>query len=126
MASLAFSQGAGRVALGVGTAGGGVVSVANPEGVDVIVTFCALDIGTPSTGASTIDVGIGTGATTSYDTLLDGQSGATAGVLTNGVNGGTNGKAHLLWPAASYLTASQASGAVAGIVGELICRYIIR
>lgn len=126
MAALTFSNGAARTALGTGTSGGGVVSVANPEGVDVYVTFAALDIGTGSTGASTIDVGIASGATTSADNLIDGRSGATAGVYTNASDPGSNGKTGQLWPAASYLTASQASGAVAGIAGELIVKYVIR
>lgn len=126
MANLEFSNGAARVALATGTSAGGVVSVANPEGVDLIVTFACLDIGTGSSNASTIDVGIAANGTTSSDNLIDGRSGATAGIYTNATDPGGNGKAAVLWPAASYLTASQASGAVAGIAGELIVRYIQR
>ncbi len=69
-----FDQGAYRIQLGnAGAAGGDMASVLNPFGEDVIITFAALNITTASTGASTIDVGVGSSATTAYDTLIDGH-----------------------------------------------------
>jgi len=119
-----YDQGAFRIQLAnTGSAAADMASVANPFGEAVIVTSAILNITTQSTGASTIDVGIGSSASTSYDTLIDGQSGATAGVFAEK---GTNGKLVNLWPTTSYLTVSEASGDVAGLAGELLITFITR
>jgi hypothetical protein len=120
----AFDQGAFRIQLGnAGAAGGDMASVLNPFGEAVIITERILNITTQSTGASTIDVGVGASATTAYDTLIDGQSGAAAGVFAEY---GTNGKRAVLWPTDQYLTVSEASGDVSGLAGELIIRTLPR
>lgn len=122
-----YDQGGFRIALAnTGAAAADMCSVLNPEGVDLIVVRCIVNITTASTGASTIDAGIGASASTLYDTLIDGLSGATAGVYDAIENGGTNGDACQLWPAGQYLTCSEASGDVAGLVGELIVQWITR
>lgn len=119
-----FDEGVFRITLAnTGAAAADMASVLNPEGVAVVVTQCWLDITTASTGASTIDVGIGSSASTSYDNLIDGQSGATAGCVGEK---GTNGKQVKEWAAANYITVSEASGDVAGLVGELCVRYFPR
>ena len=119
-----FDRGAYRIQLGnVGAAAGDMASVLNPFSEAVIVTSAVLNITTASTGASTIDVGIGTSATTAYDTLIDGHSGATAGVFAAK---GSNGLLVNLWPTTSYLTVSEASGDVVGLAGELIITFIPR
>ena len=119
-----FDDGAYRADLGVGTSGGGVVSLANPFGRPVVVTGVALSITTASTGASTIDVGIAAGATTSADNLIDGRSGATIGTFASGgADAGTNGKSAQVWGTTQFLTASQASGAVAGLAGKLVIKF---
>lgn len=119
-----YDRGAYRIQLGnAGSAAGDMAAVLNPFGEDVIVTFAALNITTVSTGASTIDVGIGASASTAYDNLIDGHSGATAGVYAEK---GTNGKLVKLWPSTEYLTVSEASGDVTGFVGELLIKYVPR
>lgn len=119
-----YEQGGFRIALAnTGAAAADMASVLNPTGEAVIVTKCIVNITTASTGASTIDVGIGSSASTSYDNLIDGLSGATAGAYADL---GTNGKRAKLWPAAEYLTASEASGDVAGLAGELIVQWVTR
>lgn len=120
----ALDQGAFRIQLGnAGAAGGDMAAVLNPFGEDVIIIFAALNITTQSTGASTIDVGVGSSASTAYDTLIDGHSGATAGVFAAK---GTNGLLVNLWTTSQYLTVSEASGDVAGLAGELIIRTLPR
>ena len=119
-----FDRGGYRIQLGnAGAAAGDMASVANPFGEAVIVTQCILNITTQSTGASTIDVGIAADGTTSADNLIDGHSGATAGVFAAK---GTNGLLVKLWDTTQYLTASEASGDVAGLAGELIIKVIPR
>jgi hypothetical protein len=120
-----FSGGAYRADLAAADTAGGVLSLANPEGVPVFITRVVLNVTTTSTAAATLDIGVGASATTLYDTLIDGVDVGTAVIVAdNIVNKGTNGKEGLLWPAAYFLTASKASGAAAGLVGELIVEYV--
>ena len=107
-----------KVALAAGTAAGGVLSWANPAGASIIVHNIVLDITTQSTGASTIDVGVAANGTTSSDTLIDGVSGAAAGVFNSATNAGSNGSMSRKLTSTQFITASQASGAVAGLVGS--------
>lgn len=119
-----YSNGALRADLATATAAGGVLALANPFGKDVYVTFFGLELTTQSTGAGTVDAGIAANATTLSDNLIDGVSTAAAGVFTNAGSPGTNGKTGQKWGASQYLTVSQASGAVAGLVGRAIIRVI--
>lgn len=115
-----------KVALAALDTGGGVLSVLNPEGVDLIIPSggLVLDVTTAATAACTLDAGIGSGATTKYDNLIDGVDVNTAiGVFDNGVDNGTNGGPKK-WPAGEYLTVSMASGAAAGLAGYAYIRYI--
>ena len=106
------------------TTAGGVLSLANPEGVDLIVTRLVLDITTEATGAATVDGGIAANGTTSSDTLIDGADvGTAAGVFDNIENGGTNGKAAARWDSDEYLTIT-ASATLAGLVGNAYIEYI--
>ena len=107
-----------KVALAAGTAAGGVLSWANPAGASIIVHNIALDITTQSTSASTIDVGVAANGTTSSDTLIDGVSGAAAGVFNSATNAGSNGSMSRKMTSTQFITASQATGAVAGLVGS--------
>jgi hypothetical protein len=127
MTDSSFSKGAHRATLtaATGTTGGAVLSLANPEGVDIIITRLILDITTPSTGAATIDAGIAANGTTSADNLIDGASVATAAkVLDNIADVGTNGKSRQKWGASQFLTIT-ASATLAGMVGEAIIDYVI-
>jgi len=117
--------GAYKVALTAveGTTAGGALSLANPEGVDLIVTRLILDITTEATGAATVDAGIAANGTTSADNLIDGGDvGSAAAVLDNIENGGTNGKAAIKWEDSQYLTIT-ASATLAGLVGNAYIEY---
>jgi myosin-crossreactive antigen len=107
-----------KVALAAGTAAGGVLSWANPAGASIIVHNIAIDITTGSSVASTIDVGVAANGTTLSDTLIDGVSAATAGVFNSATHAGTNGRMSRKVASTEFVTASQASGAVAGLVGS--------
>ncbi len=114
-----------KVALAtVGTAGG-VFAWANPTGVDILVGPVVLNVTTKSTGASTVDVGVAANGTTSNDTLIDGVDTGTATIRANTVkNAGTNGVSFVLCTSTQYITASQASGDVSGLVGFAYITYV--
>ena len=119
-------KGAYKVALtaATGTTAGGVLSLANPEGADLIVTRLVLDITTEATGAATVDAGIAANGTTSADNLIDaGDVGAAVAVLDNIEDGGTNGQAVYKWGSSQYLTVT-ASATLAGLVGNAYIEYI--
>jgi len=106
------------------TAGGDALSVANPEGVDVIVTRLIVDVTTPATGAANVDAGIAANGLTSADNLVDGLDvGAAAILADNHENPGTNGKALFKWGSSQYLTVTP-SASLAGLVGNVYVEYI--
>ncbi len=120
-----FSNGSYRHTLSATAGGGGAAALANPEGRTVYVTACLLNITTKTTAACTIDVGIAANGTTSADDLIDGlDANAAAGVFSNLLNPGSNGKAGQPWGTTEYLTVSEKTGAIAGLVGEVIVEYI--
>lgn len=107
-----------------GTTAGGALRIANPEGVDLIVTRVILDITTPATGAATMDVGIAANGTTSSDTLFDGVDVGTASAIFDNIDDqGTNGQSVLRWGSTQYLTGT-ASATLAGLVGNVYIQYI--
>lgn len=114
-----------KVALGTGTSGGGVFSWQNPENRDIIIDRIMLNITTKATSAATVDVGAtATSATTSSDNLIDGLDvNAAVGLFDNITDKGTNGKSRQLLASGKWVTASQASGAVAGLVGFAYISY---
>ncbi len=108
------------------TVGGGVFSLLNPEGADLLITRVLLDITTEATGAATVDAGIAAAATTSSDTLIDaGDVGSAAALLDNAdaTDQGTNGKASRKWGSAQYLTIT-ASATLLGMVGNIYIEYV--
>lgn len=114
-----------KVALAALDTAGGVLSLANPEGVALIVKRIILDVTTKSTGACTVDAGIAANGTTSADNLLDGLDvGTAAGVFDNIENQGTNGVGAKKWGTTEYLTISKATGAAAGLVGNAYIEYV--
>ncbi len=114
-----FDRGFYRIQLGnAGAAAADMAAVLNPCGEEMLITFAALNITTASTGASTIDVGVA-GTAVSADNLIDGHSGATAGVFAAK---GSNGLLVKIWAADGYVTVSEASGDVAGLAGELLLK----
>jgi len=118
-------KGAYKYVLAAVDAAGGVLSLANPEGVDLIVTRLVLDVTTAATVACTVDAGIAANGTTSADNLVDGLDvNAAAGVFDNIGDGGTNGKSRQRWESDQYLTVSVASGASAGLAGNAYVEYV--
>lgn len=100
--------------------GGGVFSVANPCTGAWMVTRVVVNRTTATSGVCTVDIGVhASSPTTLNDGLIDGlNANATAANGENNfANAGTNGKAQQWGPAGSYLNASVASGASAGLVG---------
>lgn len=105
---------------------GGVLAWKNPEPGAILVTRLILDVTTTATGACTLDAGTAADGTTSNDGLLDGVDvGTAAGVFDNLGNAGSNGRARQRLAAGSYVTVSQASGAVAGLVGSALIAYVV-
>lgn len=102
---------------------GAILAWANPEGVAIIVTDLMLDITTQSSGACTVDAGVAADGTTLNDTLIDGVSVAATGVKNSQKHAGTNGVGAARVGATQYITASTASGAVAGLVGNAYITY---
>lgn len=106
--TLAITGGAGST--------GVFASLANPFGADVIIQDSWLVIGTQSTGASTLDIGVAANGTTSSDTIIDGLSGAAAGLFNTR---GVNGAALRRWNANQFVNVAEASGDVNGLVATL-------
>lgn len=96
-------------------------NIPNPHGQELLIHSAAVIIDTVSTGASTVDVGVGATATTASDTLIDGVSLATLGTVSAiGTNGGQR-----TWGASQFVTIGEASGDVAGFIGRLTVQYSI-
>jgi len=115
-----------KVALAALDTAGGVASIANPEGVEVLVTRVVIDVTTASTAACTVDAGIAANGTTLSDILIDGLDvNAAAGTFDNITEKGTNGKSRQAWGASQFLTISKASGAAAGLAGSVYIEYVI-
>lgn len=116
-------KGAYKVALAALDTAGGILAMANPEGVDLIVTKLVLNVITVATAACTVDAGIAANATTSADNLIDGQD-VNAATGAFGSPSGTNGKPAVLWASNQYLTVSKVTGAAAGLAGYAYIEYI--
>lgn len=115
-----------KIALAAADTAGGVASIANPEGVEVLVTRVVIDVTTASTAACTVDAGIAANGTTLSDNLVDGLDvNAAAGTFDNITDKGTNGKSRQSWGAGQFLTISKASGAAAGLAGSVYVEYTI-
>lgn len=104
---------------GASGSSGVFASAANPFGADVLITGLYVRITTQSTGASTLDIGIGANATTSNDGLIDGLSGAAAGLFTNFEDAGTNGEVSMVWGSSQFLNVAEASGDVDALVATV-------
>jgi hypothetical protein len=115
------------VPLGAADTPGGVLAWQNPEGQDILVNQVVLDVVADSTGASTVDVGTTTvGPTTSSDNLIDGLDTGSAPILADNLqNHGTNGKTVQRLAAGKWITASKASGSVAGLAGQARIEYLL-
>jgi len=105
--------------------GGGIFSWANPESGDILIEHVALVVTTKTSAACTVDVGTtSVSATTPSDNLIDGKDiNAAIGTFTNIESAGTNGKLMQRLAAGKWVTASVASGASAGLVGDYEIYY---
>lgn len=101
----------------VGTTGGGLLSKANPEGVDLIITRAVVDVTEASDAAGTFNLGIAADGVTGADNLIDGGDFNADAALDNIINKGSNGKELLRWPSGSYLTMTKATGATSAEIG---------
>jgi hypothetical protein len=114
-----------KVDLVASDAAGGVFAWQNHHNEAVLVTRVVIDLTTAATGAGTLDVGMtATSAATSADNLIDGLNvNAATGVFDNVENQGTNGTGAQKVAAGKWVTASKATGNMAGIVGAAFIHY---
>lgn len=118
-------KGAYSVTLAKANGNGGLAAIANPEGVDLIITRCVLNVITAAGSAITADIGVAANGSTSADNLLDGVSINTAVSQDNISQAGTNGKATQKWTTTQYVTATpSADPAASALVGTLLLEYI--
>ena len=117
------------MALTASDAAASVFSWQNPEASAVLVTRVLIDATTKAAAACTLDVGTDGDGTGSANTLLDGLDvNAATGVFDNIADKGTNGKERQRLDAkggtTDYITASKATGATAGLVGNAYIFYV--
>lgn len=92
----------------------------NTTGYDLMACV-QLDVTTASTGAATLDIGVGATDVTG-DKLIDGVDvNAAAGVFAS--PSGTNGRAWQKVPAGYFVSAFRASGDPSGMVADLYVTY---
>ena len=125
-----MSEGKGclRVALVAGTTftGGDVLSLANPEGADLIITRFIINITTAATGTPSANAGVAADGVTSSDNLIDGCAiGSAVAHFDNADStlAGTNGRASQPWDSDEYVTVTPSASAV-GLVGYAYIEYI--
>ena len=106
-------------------AAGGIISLQNSFGTNLIVTRMVIYLTATNGEAMTIDVGIGSGASTSYNTLIDGLNvNSETGAFDNIKDKGDDGEEIHLWTSAHYITASMKTGAAAAIAGKYAVHVI--
>lgn len=108
----------------VAATGGAIASVANPEGVPLVISDVKIYVTTPSTGAATISVGIAAAATTSDNDMIDALdiNGASAGDAYHGMTALAAKGAAQVWSTTQYLTAT-GSADTTGFAGKLYVQY---
>lgn len=106
------------------TTGGDALGLANPEGVDLIITRFILRITTPANGSANVDAGVAADATTSSDTLIDEVDvGSAAALFGNIDDQGTNGQSVEEWGSDEYVTVTP-DATLAGLVGTYYIEYV--
>tara|TARA_R100001594_G_scaffold25875_3_gene50422 strand:+ start:10369 stop:10956 length:588 start_codon:yes stop_codon:yes gene_type:complete len=109
-----------RGALSASDSTAGVFQAQNTYGSDLLITRAMIYVTTVSSGACTIDVGVGSSSSTSYDNLLDGiDVNGSTGVSDNikSLVAGDNGRSVVVWKNNEYVNASKKTGATSGLVG---------
>jgi hypothetical protein len=112
--------------LGVVDTGGGIFSLQNSLGYDVLVTRLLLNITTAaSTAVSQGSFGYTTTSTGSTSNLIDTLSlSAATGLFDNITDKSTNGKSRQIWVNGNYLTGSKTSGSASGLAGYAYIEYV--
>lgn len=118
------------VALAAVDTAGGLFAWENPEASKVLVTGLRVHVTTAASGACTADIGPAVDGTTLNDTGIDGLDvNAATGVFDYEDGGGANGNKYLVVDenggTTSFITGSVASGASAGIVGNVYIEYVL-
>ena len=96
---------------------GGLFNAENTYGSDLIIDRVIISVTSASSGASSASVGIAANATTASDTLLDDFDSGGQGIYDNIDNKGTNGKTKAKWGTGQFVTGSESTGNITGIVG---------
>lgn len=123
------SEGKGVMSIAVaGTSGTAIGGVANPEGVDVLILRATWKITTASTGAATVNIGVGAAVNTDATDIINAlaANGAVTGwynghVMQNGAK--TAISAPAVWSANKFVTFT-GSAATTGLVATLYLEYI--
>ena len=107
-------------------AGGEIASVANPEGVPVVIVDAKIYIDTPTTdGGTTLDVGLAATATTSDSDMISALAidGAITGLAYHAMTALAAKGAAQVWGTTQYLTAT-GSAASTAFAGRLYVQYV--
>jgi hypothetical protein len=113
----------GALTAATSTAPGGVVSWRNTTGEAIVVEHFYLDITTASAGAANVDIGVTTTSTGTSDSLIDGQACSVVKIVSNLVNGGTNGGVRKI--AANHYINGATTATLASLVGTYNIIYRI-
>ena len=113
-----------KIPLAANDAAAGIFTWTNNEPVAVIVTKAVVDVTTGSSGACSISIGQAATAVLSNN-LVDTLSVAAAGSFDNITDKGTNGKTRQRVVPGQVVTGSTASGASAGLVGNVYLDYVL-
>ena len=110
-----------RGALTASAAAGGVFSLQNTYGTNLVITRAIIYLTALAGSAGDMNVGVGDSGSTSYDTLIDGLNvNSATGAFGNIKNKGSNGEESELWGTSKYITAS-----LTGEAGSLAGFYAI-
>jgi len=117
-----------RITGAASTANAGLGSIANPEGVDLLILRATLNFVTPSDGAANLGIGVTTAAAKATDILNDlDVNGVAADSVYNGFAMQNTAKtaitAPAIWTAAKYVTLT-GSATTAGLDAVLMIEYV--
>ena len=98
----------------------GVLQERNTYGTVLLITRVLIYVSTVAAETCEIDVGVGTGASTNYNTLIDGLDvNAATGAFDNIKDKGSSGEEVHLWGTSEYINAGVVGGgAASGLAGK--------
>ena len=103
----------------------GMFQLTNSTGSNMLVTRVLIYLTTKTSGDCTVDIGVGSSASTVYNNLIDGLDIHTAvGVFDNITDKGSSGTSRQIWTNGQYVNGSVASGNSAGVVGFYAVHYV--